>query len=121
MSEVKSRLLSGNKSAARDESGPEEVMTMPVLVLWMTRIMTMIQMMMIMMILKMMMMMKMILKMVLMMGPEINKNSCNGIQNDTHMYVYDCVDNDDNDNAVLTMITMTNAMTIAVTMTMFDL
>ena len=52
MSEVKIRLLSGYKSAARDESGPEEVMTMPVLVLWMTRIMTMILM------IPMMMMMK---------------------------------------------------------------
>ena len=46
MSEVKGRLLFGYKSAAREESGPEEVMTMPVLVLWMTRIMTMILMMM---------------------------------------------------------------------------
>ena len=46
MYEVKGRLLSGYKSDARDESGPEEVMTMPVLVLWMTRIMTMILMMM---------------------------------------------------------------------------
>ena len=37
-----------------------------------------------------------------------------------HMGLY-CTNNDENDNAVLTMITMRNAMTISVTMTMFDL